>query len=342
VPAAKTIDHLDRRRNLGELYAKKLYREVVDYADLHLTAIQTDPLMGQVVAAACFMLGEYENCILWCEICYPSLTNDPDFSSMYGAALRRLARFDEAEAIFTRALQHESQSKELKNNFSNLLIDLGRFDEAKALLEEVLLSNPGYQDAKANLTRIKFMQDISTKPDQSQVIELEDPLLEAFGLDETTAAKRKDKTIAVDSTDNKLLDLLPSVGKGKSNQELLALARTLIGETPNQALAVCTHLHQHLPLQSCIYEIAGEAYIGLKQWTRAELCWLIAITLGTNDPATYLNLANISHLRGDDRMSSYWLEKLAEIDPNNSRIDEVKRNLTRTPDAHLVNPFATT
>jgi tetratricopeptide (TPR) repeat protein len=338
---SSSTDYPDKRRRLSELYSKKLFREVVNYANSNPSAIQTDPLMGQVVAASYFMLGDYENCIRWCETCYSSLANDSDFSSMYGAALRRLARFDEAESVFTRALQHGSQSKELKNNFSNLLIDLGRFDQARALLDEVLLANPGYQDAMANLTRLKFMQDISSNPEHSQEVELQDPLLEAFGPEETTGIEHKSITSTVGSNDKKLLGLLPNIGKGKSNQELLVLARALIGQTPDQALTICTQLHKQLPLQPCIYEIAGEAYIGLKQWTKAELCWLIAITLGTNDPATYLNLANISHFRGDDRMSSYWLEKLTEADPHNSKIEEVKRNLTRTIDPHLVNPFAT-
>ena len=56
-----------------------------------------------------------------------------------------------AEELFERALKIEPKAKDVKNNYSNLLIDQGKYDEAIKILEEILSEEPDYEDARLNL-----------------------------------------------------------------------------------------------------------------------------------------------------------------------------------------------
>ena len=78
-------------------------------------------------------------------------SNNPHFLSMY--AIEKNGDATKAEELFKRALKIEPRAKEIKNNYSNLLIDQGKYDEAIKTLKEILSEEPDYEDAKLNLKR---------------------------------------------------------------------------------------------------------------------------------------------------------------------------------------------
>jgi len=65
--------------------------------------------------------------------------------------LKRLARFDEAEACYRRALQLKPDYVAAHNNLGNLALELGRLDEAEGCYRRVLQLKPGYAEGYYNL-----------------------------------------------------------------------------------------------------------------------------------------------------------------------------------------------
>ena len=97
-----------------------------------------------------------------CELIEGPLSNNASFLAMYAAILRRLNLLSRAESVFKQALSIEPNSKEVKNNYSNLLIDQGKFDQALQLLNEILSDFPDYDDALKNKERCELiMTEIS-------------------------------------------------------------------------------------------------------------------------------------------------------------------------------------
>ena len=50
---------------------------------------------------------------------------------MYAAILRRLTLFERAADVFKKALEISPEAKEVRNNYSNLLIDQKKYDDAE-------------------------------------------------------------------------------------------------------------------------------------------------------------------------------------------------------------------
>ena len=59
--------------------------------------------------------------------------------------------------------QINPDSREIRNNQANLLIDLGRLDEAREILTRLLDEQPDYADARANLNRLSFQNTPSNQ-----------------------------------------------------------------------------------------------------------------------------------------------------------------------------------
>ena len=78
---------------------------------------------------------------------------------------------------------------------------------------------------------------------------------------------------------------------------------------------------------SKIYLVAAQAYIRLKLFGDAETALLVAHGLGEVDPIVSLNLANLASMRGDQRLAVYWLENLAERQPDNEQLEQVRTTL---------------
>ena len=101
---------------------------------------------GYIVAAAHFRLGNFETACSICEQIEGVFSQNPNFLSMYAAILRRLSLFERAEHKFKEALKIDPTAKDVRNNYTNLLIDQGRLTEAKEILEALVKQDPAYSD----------------------------------------------------------------------------------------------------------------------------------------------------------------------------------------------------
>ena len=127
------------------------YSQVIDQWDSNQFQISTDPESGFIIAAAYFRLGDLEKALELCEALEGPFSTNSSFLSMYAAILRRLNLLARADEVFQKALEISPESKEVQNNYSNLLIDQGRYEEAIKLLRGILKTNSEYKDAIINL-----------------------------------------------------------------------------------------------------------------------------------------------------------------------------------------------
>ena len=327
---------------LTALFEQRSFQSILDRAKLDEISPSGDPRTANIVAAALFQLGRFEDCLLWCEGLAPSLAGDPVFASMHGAVLRRVGQKIEAESVFREALSLHREDKFLNNNFANLLIDQQKFDEAEKILSKLIEIYPTYEDAQANLNRLKFQRGLSetapksSKPTNAQQILDEDPfidpILAAFSDDEVAMAggitsKTKSDSQKVGNDNQLNLSKLPDRSYDDELQETLSLARQSIESDPKQVINDCTLLQQKLGVQYQIYEVAGEAYIRLQLFGDAETALLIAHGLGSRDGSVLLNLANLAAMRGDQCLAIHWLEELAKRQPDHPQLDAVRKTL---------------
>ena len=140
--------------NLIELYEQSDFRGVIKEWQKGQYQITTDQEYGFVVAASHFRLGNLNEACSFCEELDNVLSNNENFLAMYAAILRRMMLLQRAEEIFQRALELAPKAKDVRNNYSNLLIDLGRNEEAKKILENLVSEFPDYTDAGINLQRV--------------------------------------------------------------------------------------------------------------------------------------------------------------------------------------------
>ena len=109
---------------------------------------------------------------------------------MYAATFRRVGHLDKESDLFKRELKISPDSKEINNNYANLLVDQRKYDEALAILDSLLRKYPDYTDALNNKNRLVHLREQyiaaneGTKSDQLSSINLGDPLLLAFDSDE--------------------------------------------------------------------------------------------------------------------------------------------------------------
>jgi len=342
-----SIETLNKKFQLGE------FAEICNQAIADSITPQANPTESLIVAGAFFQLKKYQECSEWCENLYPVMGTKPEFLSMYGAALRRIGRQNDAKKIFLEGIEGLNTSKELLNNYANLLIDTQKFEEARDILSNLLKENPTYNDAKENLNRLNYIESNLIKDksyqtkrstDQSdgkeEAINFADPLLDAFTQQEVELSIKNKKVMSYTNSEKEFISKLPEIDTSRTLTELISLARELIMKTPDQCLSLCEHLYRELPMQEIVYEIAGQAYVNLKQFNNAERCWLIALSMGSVDITILLNLANVSHLRGDILLSNYWLEQVARKEPNHPKLGEIKKALgSKVVDKTKIHPF---
>ena len=292
--------------------------------------------MKLTVAASLFQIGKYDECLLWCEGLAPAIGSDAAFASMYGAVLRRLESLD-AQNIFKEALSIHTQDNVLKNNYANLLTDLKLFNEAEKILIEILREDPNYEDAKSNLNRVNpeifsCSETSPNHPNESKIIEeyeLIDPLAAASETEveiskiNVSKSKKEKKQLSneLEATE------LPNRAKEEELRETLELAQKSVESNPKQSIKDCRILHKELGINSKVYLVAAQAYIRLKLFADAENALLVAHGLGEVDPSVSLNLANLASMRGDQLLALYWLENLAERQPDNQQLEKVRKTL---------------
>ena len=307
--------------NLIELYENNEFSKVIKEWETNQYQISTDSDVGFIVAASQFRLGNFEQACKICEDLEGVLGNNANFLAMYAAILRRLMLLQRAEIIFEKALSIDPDAQDVRNNYSNLLIDLERYEEAESMLKKLIDEHPGYEDAKTNLIRCQELIS-AKKRKQEQIIEKQvnegdsafgDPLDKAFEIGEVTQCGSKPGSLTA-TVEN----LLPDASKSdmeEADVEMLELASKQIkAQQFNGALELLGKLRERRGLHSSLYQKASEALIGLEKYREAEIYGLITHLQGEKTIANLLNLASLSAMRKDQHMANYWLMEAKKID----------------------------
>ena len=88
-------------------------------------------------------------------------------------------------------------------------------------------------------------------------------------------------------------------------------------------------------MRSEIYELAGESYLYLKQFSDAETSFSTAYQLGSRSSCTLSNLATLCAMRGDVTLGFYWHSKHVELFPS----PDLNSRLRQQIESSSFNPF---
>lgn len=327
-----------------EFYQASRHHDVISYFKSSDLRPQTDPFACKFVAASYFQLGNFGEALELQQDIYSSFDGDPLFLSMHGATLRHLGRLEEANSIFKKALEIDSDSPALKNNYANLLIDLKRYPEALEILTDLTDADPQYLDAQQNLSRVKQLmasspainldtssQTISILADDDS--DFFDPLFHAFSEEEVKRTAPFRPVGVQATTSQSLSNLQESLVKPDNNLvalDQLELAQRAITEgNPKYALELCSkatpELRHHAELFSCV----GDAYISLKRFKDAESAYLHAVVLGGTIFKNYFNLASLALMKKNLNLVRCYLEKASSIDPSSPQVESMQKSLSR-------------
>ena len=318
---------------LLSIFEKGNYSKVIDKWNTDQFQSSSDPEAAFIAAASYFRLGDMEKACKLCESIEGVFNNNSGYLSMYAAILRRLNLFSRAETIFLRALDLSPESKEVKNNYSNLLIDQGRLDEAINILNDILRSSPNYSDAMQNLARaegVKAQLEYNDTKKRAESIDendiFGDPLDRAFEIEEVVKCGAK-----LESVSASVRDILSNTENQNLEQAELELLKLAIDQINNKQYRGCLEILQKLRsragLYSAIYKAASDAFIGLEQFKDAEIHALVAFINGEATIANLVNLASLSAMRKDQLMAQKWLVKAEELDKSNSLVVQCKELL---------------
>ena len=127
---------------LSNLFEQRKFQSILERAQSDEISPANNPHASNIVAAALFQIGRFSDCLLWCEALSPSLSGNASFLSMYAVILRRLSLLTRSDEVFKKAMEIEPESREIKNNYSNLLIDQEKYNNAMELLDEIIKKHP--------------------------------------------------------------------------------------------------------------------------------------------------------------------------------------------------------
>lgn len=315
---------------LRSMFNDREYRAILNYSIENQSVIREDPLAAQVIAAAHFQLGNYTDANDILSFHEASLGQDSLYLSLYGATCRRLGNLPRARELLKNALSLEPESLTVRNNYANLLIDLKEFSEANLILLNILKEDPEYADAKANYNRLKFhLEQLSRVPTKTAIWEPLDPLMLAFAEEEVVKAGSKYFKKPSSQTSEYLASKLPDPDQVSLASEKLTLATHAIQEdNPLFGLQLASQAYSCLGAQSNVYLNVADAYIRLRKFPEAEICFLHSLQMSGPSLPIFINLSTLSCIRGDLALSRYYLDAAAAIDPDHPQLTQLKQQIS--------------
>lgn len=313
---------------LHPLFQAGAHAKVIEIANqLNISSI-TDPESSRIVAASLFVTGDFAAASARLEDVYSSYCEDPHFLSLYGATLRRLGDFHKAEKLFLKALNINSDSKEINNNYANLLIDLDRLDEARDILSTLVSKHPGYEDALVNLSRVDALSTSksSSKANPAGNIDLSNPLLLAFSDGEVEYSSKRYGLANKNSTHAD--SLLPAEDSSVIREQLSLAAKALEVNDYDLTLKLCSELLSKIGVTPSIYELASDAYLNLDQFFIAEISLLHSILNGGNSLKHYVNLVSFACMRKDYKLAKIYLSKAESLDPSSAHLQSLRSQIS--------------
>lgn len=342
--------------DLVKLFQAGRHREVVQAASQLDVSPQTQPLLAQVLAASLFKLGQFSQALPLLDQLEAPLGQEVDYLTLLASTCRRLGLLDRARVAFERALSLAPEAPAVRNNYANLLIDLDRLAEAETILETLLAADPGYEDARANLNRLRFKQQpvaAAQEPSPTEPTSTAaaspvgqalwsplDPLMLAFSEEEVALAGGGELKAKPANPPSQLAGHLPEPQQAVMASEQLELAQQALRDGNGTfALQLCSQARAVLGPTQAVYSNASDAYIRLQRFHEAEICLLTALALGTGTVNHYINLVSLALLRADVELANHYLEAAAAIDPDNPSLAQVRQQVQHSRQQSTQKPY---
>ena len=333
---------------LSQMFSNGRYHDLIAIARANDVNPQSDPVAAQLLAAALFSVGEFAAAAPVLDDLEPSFGLNADFLSLYAANCRRMGLLQRAEDLFARALQLNPNSRSIRNNYANLLIDLEQFDQAREILVKLLEEAPDYNDARSNLNRLGFQDHSNPSPLQelaksSAVVpgwSLADPLLMAFSEEEVSQSGLRQPTKTASGAASLLKALPDADTRAMALEQLEQANRAVHDQQFAFALQLCSQVFRVLGAHPPIYDCASDAYLNLRRFHEAEMCLLHAITLDAPTPKRCLNLVSFASMRGDIALALQYLRQAATLDPSHPQLAAIRDNLEKCRQAAAGQPFS--
>ncbi len=156
VPAPATttsVPNAPTSRGLGAA-AEALAQAADDWANITRTRAKLDPTAQLKRARYALATSRPADAVAACDQILASHPDDVDALSAKAAALVMMRRFEEAAALYPRALEHRRDDLRLRFNYAVVLSRLSRFGEAIRHYELVLAARPDHAKAMYNLAVI--------------------------------------------------------------------------------------------------------------------------------------------------------------------------------------------
>ena len=313
---------------LLEAFENGHYSKVINEWEKGKYQIKSDPHEAYIAAASLFRMNNEEAYAI-CNELEGIHSENTNFLSMYAAIARRMGLHMRAEQLFRKALSINPSANDVRNNYSNLLIDQKKYQEAKIILKDLININPEYEDAKINYERVLQLEEsekLKLKQEGGEKSNFVDPIDEAFKLEELRQCGSK-----VGSATAALAALTENAGNDdidRADFELLGLAEKQISE--KQYRGACDLLEKvriRRGLNGTTYKLASDAFIGIENFREAEIMGLVAYINGEKTIANCINLASLSAMRKDQLMAKFWLIEAGKIDKSDSNYVRCKEML---------------
>ena len=339
-----TISH----DQLSQMYSDGRYHDLIAVIRSNDISPQSDPLAAHLFAAALFSVGEFAEAAPVLDNLEPSFGLNPDFLSLHAANCRRLGLLQRAQELFSRALELNPDSREIRNNYSNLLIDLEQFDQAREILTKLVEEAPDYTDARANLNRLRFQDHSNPVPldgvtESSSSVQgwsLADPLLMAFSEEEVLRSGLRKSSKTASGASSLLQDLPDANTRAMALEQLEQANRAVQDKQFAFSLQLCSQVLKQLGAHPPVYDCASDAYLNLKRFHEAELCLLHALVLDGPTPKRCLNLVSFTSMRGDTTLALHFLRQAAALDPSHPQLNSIRQMLDKRTQSMASHPFS--
>lgn len=325
---------------LRQYFEQGKYSEIVNTCTENEDFVITDPSISYILAAAYLRLGDYQSAQDICERIEGPFKENDSFLSMYAAVLRRQGLYSRSEEIFKQALAINN-SNETKNNYSNLLIDKGEYENARQILSGIVLEEPEYTDACVNLERVKgLMNSVDNKKSQTidsnneLNLDYNDPIEAAFAVGEVIQCGAKVGDVTSEALN--LVDVESGIELEQAELESLQLADELIQKSQNNAaLSICNKIRRKKGANYKVYRVASDAYLGIKDFVKAEFYAFQAFTMGDQSVGLKINLCNLAAMRKDFFAAKYWLQEAKAQDPNSDAVEKTEQVVLNNKNKNL-------
>ena len=105
--------------------------------------------------------------------------------------------------------------------------------------------------------------------------------------------------------------------------ESLQLADELIQKNQNNAaLDICNKIRKKKGANYRVYRVASDAYLGIKDFSKAENYAFQAFTMGDKSVGLKINLCNFAAIRKDYHAAKYWLDEAKAQDPHSDAVEQ--------------------